>query len=122
MASQSKVSLLFQDNVASSSRREAKLARILVLLVFSFLICNLGKLCLNMYDIGSLALLRECETIKLTFRSPIWVKFVISMNHLLVVTNSSTNLFLFSVIGTQFRATLLAILRLNKPRPQRMAR
>ena len=54
-------------------------------------------------------------------RLPFWVKFLTSFNHLMAVANSSTNLALFSVIGTQFRATLLAILHLRKP-PQRNAR
>jgi hypothetical protein len=39
-----------------------------VLLVFSFLFCNLGKLLLNIYDIGSLAKLRECTKVGLIFR------------------------------------------------------
>ena len=51
-----------------SSRREAKLARILVLLVFSFLFCNLGKLLLNIYDIGSLHKQKRCDEVGLTFR------------------------------------------------------
>ena len=57
----------------------------------------------------------------LSLRLPFWVKFLTSFNHLMAVANSSTNLVLFSVIGTQFRATLLAILHLRKP-PQRHAR
>ena len=54
-------------------------------------------------------------------RLPFWVKFLTSFNHLMAVANSSTNLALFSVIGTQFRATLLAILHLRKP-PHRHTR
>ncbi|XP_059088074.1 FMRFamide receptor-like isoform X2 [Tigriopus californicus] len=107
------------DSRVSTNRREAKLARILVLLVFSFLFCNLGKLLLNIYDIGSLAKIRTCTEMGLIFRSPQWVISLISVNHLLVVMNSSANLLLFSVIGTQFRATLLAILHL-RPTPPRM--
>ena len=57
----------------------------------------------------------------LSCRLPFWVKFLTSFNHLMAVANSSTNLALFSVIGTQFRATLLAILHIRKP-PQRHPR
>ena len=41
---------LFQPN--THSKREANLTRILVLMVFCFLFCNLGKFILNMYDIA----------------------------------------------------------------------
>ena len=61
-----------------------------------------------------------CEEKGLTFNSPQWVVTLTSLNHLLIVANSSTNLFLFSLIGTQFRQTLLAILHLGKS-PQRTA-
>ena len=108
-------SIILQD-VSTTQKREAKLARILVLLVFCFLSCNVCKLILNVYDIGTLTLINACNDAQLRFREPIWVVTMISANHLFLVMNSSSNLILFSMIGTQFRATLLAILHLgNKP-------
>ncbi|XP_040573069.1 FMRFamide receptor [Lepeophtheirus salmonis] len=103
----------FISESTNSQKSETKLARILVLLVFSFLICNLGKVVLNIYDIHMLGTIEACSQAQLTFKSPFWVVIMISVNHLLFVMNSSTNLILFSVIGTQFKMTLLTILRLR---------
>ena len=46
--------IFFQTYSSSSQKREAKLARILVTIVFCFLFCNLGKLVLSIYDLGNL--------------------------------------------------------------------
>ena len=72
--------------------------------------CNMGKLVLNLYDIGNLNKLSQCSDLHLTFRTPFWVVALTSFNHLLIVLNSSTNLIMFAVIGTQFRATLFRML------------
>ena len=45
--------VLFFQTYSSSQKREAKLARILVTLVFCFLFCNLGKIVLSIYDLGN---------------------------------------------------------------------
>jgi len=52
------------------------------LLVFSFLACNAGKVVLNVFDIKSLNEIKECDSLKLSFRSPFWVVCLISVNHL----------------------------------------
>ena len=74
-----------------------------------------------MYHVCRLAILLHTTMSTYFARLPFWVKFLTSFNHLMAVANSSTNLALFSVIGTQFRATLLAILHLRKP-PHRHTR
>ena len=107
----------FLQNYSSSEKREAKLARILVMIVFFFLFCNLGKLALNIFDLGNLGKLKECEDAGLVFKSPSWVVAMISFNHLLLVMNASANLVLICATGTQFRATLLAMLRLKNRLP-----
>ena len=106
----------FFQNCTSSQKREAKLARTLVAIVFFFLFCNVGKLFVNIFDLGNLGKIEQCHSEDLIFKSPSWVIVAISLNHLLLVMNASANLILIGITGTQFRATLFAMLRLTSRR------
>ena len=60
--------------------------------------------------------IRNCLDLNLQLRIPSWVIAMTSFTHLFLVMNASANLILISATGTQFRDTLLAMLRLRKPR------
>ena len=60
--------------------------------------------------------MRDCVNLNLQLRLPSWVIAMTSFTHLFLVMNASANLLLISATGTQFRDTLLAMLRLRKPR------
>ena len=93
--------LCFYFQATSQQKKEAKLARILILIVFFFMACNSCKLILTLYDLGSMSLIRTCDENNLQFKSPIWVTVLISVNHLFLTMNASANIFLFMVTGTQ---------------------
>ena len=92
-------SFFFQTS--SQQKKEAKLARILILIVFFFLFCNIGKVALTLYDLYNLNKIRICEENRLVIVTPLWVVFTASFNHMLLVMNSSANIFLFLITGTQ---------------------
>ena len=81
------------------------MARILILIVFFFLFCNICKVALTAYDLIGLDVnqLRICEEYKLQYKFPLWVKVMNSANHMFLVMNASGNIFLFIVTGTQVR-------------------
>ena len=60
--------------------------------------------------------MRDCLDLNLQLRIPSWVIAMTSLTHLFLVMNASANLVLISATGTQFRDTLLAMLRLRKSR------
>lgn len=107
--------IMSNRDVSSSQKREAKLARTLVTIVSFFLICNVGKLALTIFDRSHQAEIAICENHRMLYKFPTWVTIMTSMNHLLLVINASANLGLIAATGTQFRATLMAMLRLRKP-------
>ena len=91
----------FFFQTSSQQKKEAKLARILILIVFFFLFCNIGKVALTLYDLYNLNKIRICEENRLVIVTPLWVVFTASFNHMLLVMNSSANIFLFLITGTQ---------------------
>ena len=91
----------FYSQPSSQQKKEAKLARILILIVFFFLFCNMCKVALTIFDLGSLDNLRICLDNNLQFKSPLWVTIMVSLNHMFLVMNASANIFLFMVTGTQ---------------------
>ena len=86
---------------SSQEKKEAKLARILILIVFFFLACNIPKIALTLHDLGSFSFIKTCESKKLQYRFPLWVTMLLSANHVFLVMNASANIFLFMVTGTQ---------------------
>ena len=74
--------------MSASQKREAKLARILVMIVFFFLICNMPKIASNIFDIINIREVETCMKMDLQFRFPTWLVITNSLNHLLAVSKS----------------------------------
>ena len=83
-------------------RKEEHLSLILVIIVSTFVICNLPCLILNMHEIFVLDDIVRCkETLMGGF--PMWSILFGFISDIFLVINSSTNLFIYYIIGSQFR-------------------
>ena len=81
------------------------LSLILIMIVTTFVVCNLLQLFLNMHEIFILDDIQTCRDTPLG-GFPVWSIFCGFISHVLLVINSSANLFIYCIIGSQFRKKL----------------
>ena len=84
-------------------RRNDNLSIVLMLIVAVFLICNLPRLILNMHEITVIQDVNRCQDTDLG-GFPVWSIALGFVSHILLVFNSSTNLFIYCMVGAKFRS------------------
>ena len=93
-----------QPTVSNESRRnkEDNMAVIFMGFIIVFLVCHLPRLLLNIHELATMAHAMDCqEAGKEPF--PYWSLITISVSHFLLVVNSSTNIFIYSILSSKFR-------------------
>merc|ERR1719342_1486670 len=85
-------------------RRDKKLARLLVLLVILFGVCNLPRVVVNIIEF----ILRV--TYGKNFPWPLWCELLTLLSHLLLTINSSVNIIIYCWKDGRFRRCLLSIM------------
>ena len=83
-------------------RNQDDLSVILIVIVTTFVICNFPRLVLNMHETFVVDVIHLCQD-SLLGGFPIWSIFSGFLSHVLLVINSSANLFIYCSIGTKFR-------------------
>jgi len=93
-----------------SMRTELNQAMVLVAMILVFFTCNLPRLLLNLLE---LLLLNgeEAGRCQGPLFLPAWFQCLTSCSHLLLVTNASTNFFIYWLISTSFKSELYASVR-----------
>ncbi|CAB4058994.1 unnamed protein product [Lepeophtheirus salmonis] len=89
-------------NRVGRRRVEDKMALLFMSIVLAFLICNFPRIYLNFHEIMILDNAMACyEAGKAGF--PAWFWITASLSHLLLVINSSINMFVYCLYNTKFR-------------------
>ena len=89
-------------NTRQAEAEENRQALVLFFIVILFLVCNLPRIILNCYEVFIITKVElECFTL------PAWVIVINLVNHVLMVTNSSINFFVYCFVNTTFRAQFL---------------
>ena len=58
------------------------------------------RVLLNLHEVFMLSAMTACKD---RFCPPVWYMICIKLNHLLLVVNSSVNIFIYCVMGDKFR-------------------
>ncbi len=69
----------------------------------SFLICNVPRVVLNVYELLTVGRMRDDAC----FTLPAWVSATAVLSYVLIATNSSVNFFLYCLVNPTFRAEFL---------------
>ena len=59
------------------------------------------RVLLNLHEVFTLSAMTACKDL---FCPPVWYMICIKLNHLLLVVNSSVNIFIYCVMGDKFRS------------------
>ena len=102
-------------------RREDRLSVVLLIIVAVFVLCNLPRLGLNMHEITVIDQVNRCFLTDLG-GFPIWALVLGFVSQVSLVVNSSTNLLIYCLVGTRFRAQFCAVLRCGRRRGCNCAR
>ncbi|XP_023333939.1 FMRFamide receptor, partial [Eurytemora carolleeae] len=97
------------SHVSSSSRRRTKdfnLARVCTILVLVFLVLNLPRLTVGLYEVSSIGTILRCYSNNLKYYTPTWQWCADSVARYLAVVNSSINFLIYCLAGSQFRSEL----------------
>ena len=96
-----------QSNGGSTSpTNDLSLAPILFGVVIVFVICNVLRVFLNMYDFSDMEKILNCEEKGLGRMTPPSMTCVVYVSHLLLMVNSSVNFLVYCVAGSKFRTIL----------------
>ena len=78
------------------------MAAIFMGFIFVFLVCHLPRLLLNIHELATLEHSMECQR---AGKEPLgfWTLITIPSSHVLLVINSSTNIFIYSILSSKFR-------------------
>jgi hypothetical protein len=91
-------------------RTELNQAMVLVAMILVFFACNLPRLLLNLLEL-LLINREEAGRCQGPLFLPAWFQCLTSCSHLLLVTNASTNFFIYWLISTSFKSELYASVR-----------
>lgn len=87
----------------SRRKKEDNMAVIFMGFILVFLVCHLPRLLLNIHELATIRHAMECqEAGEKPF--PLWSQIAISISHVLLVVNSSTNIFIYCFLSSKFRA------------------
>ncbi|XP_023347957.1 uncharacterized protein LOC111716716, partial [Eurytemora carolleeae] len=87
-------------------RHDEHLSIILMMIVLTFVLCNLPRLLLNMHELVVLELIDECRDTQL-MGFPVWSVIIGFISQVLLCINSSANLIIYCCLGAKFREVTL---------------
>ena len=81
-------------------RKEIDLARILVWIVTTFIVCHSVRLFLDIHEIAVIDQVRNCPPSQMF---PPWILILLSISKLLIIVNSSVNMVIYCCLNEKFR-------------------
>ena len=104
-----------EEEHARVRRQENRLATLLVAIVLMFLVCNLPRILMNVYEnVGWEEEEEEEEGDSAAGAAPDWFLVCIQVSHFLLVANSSVNIVLYTWLNPLFREMLMESLTCTK--------
>ena len=94
-------------------KQDDNLSVVLMMIVASFVSCNILRILLNMHEITVIEEMHLCRCSNLG-GFPIWILILGFISPLLLVINSSVNLLIYCVFGTRFRQVLYSYCECGK--------
>ena len=94
-------------SVSNSQQQEISLAKIMVVIVSVFLILNLPKMCLTIYEVVTIPSILECYKRQCDYIIPSEVWVLDSFVRYFLMANSSINVVVYCFAGSKFRTTLM---------------
>ena len=85
--------------------REIDLARILVWIVITFIVCHSVRLFLDIHEISVIDQVQTCPPSE---KFPPWIFILLSISKLLIVVNSSINMIIYCCLNARFRKRFVA--------------
>jgi len=86
----------------SRCKKEDNMAVIFMGFILVFLVCHLPRLLLNIHELATIRNAMKCmKAEKNPF--PLWSQLAISVSHVLLAINSSTNIFIYCFLSSKFR-------------------
>lgn len=86
----------------SRCKKEDNMAVIFMGFILVFLVCHLPRLLLNIHELATIRNAMKCMKADLN-PFPLWSTFAISISHVLLAINSSTNIFIYCFLSSKFR-------------------
>ena len=86
-------------------KQEDNINMVLMMIIVSFVFCNILRILLNMHEITVIEEISLCRCSNLG-GFPIWIIILGFVSPILLVINSATNLLIYCVFGTNFRKVL----------------
>ena len=101
-----KIYLVISERRKSGTRKQDdNLSVVLMMIVASFVACNLIRIFLNMHELTVIEEIQLCRCSDLG-GFPVWIVILGFISHIFLVINSSTNLLIYCMFGTKFRKVL----------------
>ena len=94
-----------QRKILNRKKKEDNLSMVLIMMIATFLFCNILRVLLNMHEIHVVEEMSLCRCSDLG-GFPVWVLILGFISPVLLALNSSINLLIFCVFGTKFRKVL----------------
>ena len=92
----------------SRRKKEDNMAVIFMGFILVFLVCHLPRLLLNIHELVTLQHAMECQKAGLN-PFPLWSLITITVSHILLVINSSTNIFIYCILSSKFREEITKV-------------
>ena len=95
----------------SRNKQENNLARVMIGIVVTFIVCHSLRGPVYIYVLVTLQAVHNCNDAgNITFLGPLWFYLLFSINALLLAVNSSVNMIIYCCINSQFRRNLISII------------
>lgn len=91
------------NTISSAHRRDTTMARLLMAIVIVFLCCHSTKIIVNFFEAYQIMTYG-----KLSEDPPLWIMYLVKINHLLLAINSAINIVIYSFKDFKFRSVLFS--------------
>ena len=103
-----------QANLMATNRKDHQITKIVTTIVLVFLVLNIPRLGLGIFEISRYKLMVDCFNSPVgTYFGPEWQHMVDIMARYLAVLNSSINFIIYCVAGKQFRNVFFTLFHLK---------
>jgi len=101
--------IILFEILARKRLSEKKMTMMLFSIIFMFILCNIPKNIVNIYD-GIIAF-QEFSRKEKSTKFPHWISFLINFSHILLILNSSVNIFIYLLKDSKFRKECVSSLK-----------
>ena len=91
-------------------KQEDNLSVVLMMIIASFVVCNILRILLNMHEITVIEQIHLCRCSDLG-GFPVWIIILGFISQILLVINSSINLLIYCMFGTKFKQVLSSYIK-----------